>query len=182
MFTVLCCPLQFSEPHRYWIFRAVAETQHFINLLFNAIRSQSYLPYNTSPPPTPTQPRNSSNLPPTTTKGSGIPIPLDVLVPGPSNTSNPRKRGLDNPPDEFEYRKGPRLNSDPGYPRHGRGGRGQWEARGGGRGGHGEPSGEHGGGRPQQYRPPDQPKRGICRDYHSAWSLLQIRLRILIPG
>ena len=166
----------------------LVETQHFINLLFNAIRSQSYLPYNTSPPPTPTQPYNGSNPSAAT---AGIPIPLDVSVPGPSNPSNLRKRGLDNPSDEHEYRKGPRLSNDPGYPRHGRGGRGQWDGRGGGRGrdsGYGEPSGEYGGSRPQQYRPPDQSNRGICRDYHSEWPFprsisvysYQVRQRLLL--
>jgi RNA-binding protein 26 len=94
------------------------------------------------------------------------------LVAGPSNLSNPRKRGLDNPPDEHEYRKGPRLSNDPGYPGRGRGGRGQRGGRGGGRDGYEEPSGEYGGSRPQQYRPPDQPKRGMCRDYHSEWLFL----------
>ena len=154
--------------------RALAETQNFINLLFNAVRSQSYLPYNTSPPPTPTQPYNNSN-PSAVTSNGGIPIPLDPFAPGPSNTSNPRKRGLDNPPDVHEHRKGPRLGNDTGFSRHGRGGRGQWDGRGGGRGrdgGYGEPSGEYGVNRPQQYRPPDQAKRGICRDYHSEWPFL----------
>ena len=149
-------------------FCAPVESQHFINLLFNAIRSQSYLPYNTSPPPTPTRPSDNSNPSANATNGGGIPIPLDALVAGPSNPPNPRKRGLDNPPDEHEYRKGPRLSNDPGYPGRGRGGRGQWDGRGGGRGGYEGPSaGEYGGDRPQQYRPPDQPKRGMCRDYHS---------------
>lgn len=161
---------------------SAAETQHFINLLFNAIRSQSYLPYNTSPPPTPNQPHNNSNPPATTPNSGGIPIPMDAFVAGPSNPSNPRKRGLDNPPDEHEYRKGPRLGGDPGHSRHGRGGRGQWDGRGGGRGGHVEPSGEHAGNRPQQYRPPDQSKRGICRDYHSECPFFRIHPRVLIQG
>jgi RNA-binding protein 26 len=158
------------------VFRALAETQHFINLLFNAIRSQSYLPYNTSPPPTPTQPYNNSNPSAPTLNGGGIPIPLDPFAAGPSNALNPRKRGLDNPPDEHDHRKGPRLSTDPGHPGRGRGGRGQRDGRGGGRGrdgGPGEPSGEYGGNRPQQYRPPDQMKRGICRDYHSEWPFLR---------
>ena len=166
-----CFPSNMFHSLNYRAFRHLAETQHFINLLFNALRSKSYLPYNTSPPPTPTQPRNNSNPSAIRPNGVGIPIPLEVLPTGPSNPpSNPRKRGLDNPSDDHEFRKGPRLSNDPGFPRPVRGGRGQWDSRGGGRGrdgGFGEPSGLHGGNRPQQYRPPDQAKRGICRDYHS---------------
>ena len=175
MFTIPSPTFLCPERCCHRVLYALAETQNFINLLFNAVRSQSYLPYNTSPPPTPTQPHNNPNPPATASSGVGIPIPLGMLVPGPSNTSNPRKRGLDNPSDEPEHRKGPRLSDGPGYPRHGRGGRGQWDGRGGARGrggGYGEPSGEYGGNRPQQYRPPDQANRGICRDYHSEWPFL----------
>lgn len=156
----------------YLTFHPLTETQHFINLLFNALRSKSYLPYNTSPPPTPTQSHNNSNPPAAHPSHGGIPIPLDALVPGPSKPLNPRKRPLEDLSGEREHRKGPRLNNDPGYSRPGRGGRGHWDGRGGARGrdgGYGEPSGQYAMNRPQQYRPPDQTKKGICRDYHSEW-------------
>ena len=124
----------FFERYRHCVFHALVETQHFINLLFNAIRSQSYLPYNTSPPPTSAQPYNDPNPAPAASSSGTIPVPLGMLAPGPSNTFNPRKRGLDAPSDELEHRKGPRLSDGPGYPGRGRGGRGQWDGRGGGRG------------------------------------------------
>lgn len=173
-----CYTSEFSDVH------ALAETQHFINLLFNALRSKSYLPYNTSPPPTPAQSYNNSNPSADHLNNAGIPIPLDALIAGQGNPPfNPRKRGLEDPSDDREYRKGPRLSNDQGYPRHGRGGRGHWDGRGAARGrdgGHGDPSGQYGGNRPQQYRPPDQAKRGICRDYHSELLPMRVYMHTLI--
>ncbi|KAJ7597267.1 hypothetical protein C8J56DRAFT_919638 [Mycena floridula] len=142
------------------------ECSSFLDTLFTALRTKSYLPYVSSP---------STSQKPIDT---GIPIPLDGLL-SPSNPSSPhrgRKRSLES--DDREGRsmaKGARLASDAQFSRYGNG-------RGGGsaidtwtgrertqtyRDGYtGTGSGKTNGRRPPAYLPPDQ-KRGICRDYHN---------------
>ncbi|KAF8302590.1 hypothetical protein DL93DRAFT_2160767 [Clavulina sp. PMI_390] len=125
-----------------------AEASPFVEKLFRAIRSKSYLPYED------VQPSSSD----------GIRIPVDAAL-GPRGT----KRGADDdsgfarqPP------KGPRLSSDGpgrrpqadrGGPRNsdGRGGRGGGVGRGAGRGG-----AANGGGQGRNGRSPEP-----CRDYHN---------------
>lgn len=142
------------------------ETTNFIDLLFNALRSKSYLPYAASPP------RTYPLSGPSGFADSGIPIPLDALT---SSTS--RKRGLEHLHDEHEYRKGPRLSNDPQVSRYGSAGRGSAGPVRGGRGGYGSEGGASGvlpyqNGRPQQtYRGPEV-KKGVCRDYHSESRLI----------
>ncbi|KAI0048419.1 hypothetical protein FA95DRAFT_1490904 [Auriscalpium vulgare] len=150
----------------------------FINTLFTALRTKSYLPYTASP------------LPPTTSQSvdTGIPIPLDALMATSSSPQGTRKRGSDYDED-MRPAKGPRLEQDSHFsrqgPSNGRGGydgrgNGHWRGGGPGRGGYGggmsaEGNGMNLGGMNMNggagmngmgYRPPD-PKRGICRDYHN---------------
>ncbi|KAF8887920.1 hypothetical protein CPB84DRAFT_1837655 [Gymnopilus junonius] len=157
------------------------ECSSFIDTLFTVIRTKSYLPYNAAPP----SPSSASK-----SLDTGIPIPLDVLLP----QSQERTRKRSNTDDERDGRppaKGPRLNQDGQFSRYGNGdGRmglqssGGWSRpqmdrfRDGGMGAgmamyHGQMGGMGmngmggvNGRRPQGYQPPDQ-KRGICRDYHN---------------
>jgi len=146
----------------------------FIDALFTTLRTKSYLPY-TSPPPPP------APLLPT---DNGIPIPLDALIP--SGSSSPPDRNRKRPSDyEDSLRppKGPRMSQDGPFSRHGphRGpgwSNGNWSGSGpGGPGRTGFPGSSDGvnGGMGQrmngrgpsgQYHPPGQ-GRGICRDYYS---------------
>ncbi|KAK1229388.1 hypothetical protein PQX77_007565 [Marasmius sp. AFHP31] len=128
------------------------ECSAFIDTLFTALRSKSYLPYTTSSPP------SSSK-----TLDAGIPIPLDGLLSTPEGS---RKRALEQ--DDVEGGpppKGPRLESDDHYSRYSNSG-------------HDPRWGNNRGGRPQGngfrdsrmenrsgYHPPDQ--RRICRDYYN---------------
>lgn len=151
-----------------------SETTSFIDTLFTAIRTKSYLPYSAPSPPIGTDASSSTAVP-----DGGIPIPLDGLIPSIEGDSpdRRRKRSLDYDDGDFRPAKGPRLQEDGQFPRPARGsGRGE---RGGrmmisGRadymdGGMAMEMGMGGGmmnGR-GAYRPPDR-GRGICRDYHSA--------------
>ncbi|KAF5312651.1 hypothetical protein D9619_003316 [Psilocybe cf. subviscida] len=154
-----------------------AECAAFIETLFTVIRTKSYLPYNAAG-------ASSSSL------DNGIPIPLDALL-TPSSPSPDRTRKRSTTDDDRDGRppaKNPRLGDGP-YNRYGGGdGRvgpqatGAWtrpQFRDGGMGmgmnnfnhqmgmagmnGMGAMNGR----RPQGYQPPDQIKRGICRDYHN---------------
>ncbi|KAI0067886.1 hypothetical protein BV25DRAFT_1911750 [Artomyces pyxidatus] len=166
----------------------------FIDTLFTALRTKSYLPYNTASPP---------HKPSSQSIDTGIPIPLDALLSANSPTppQGPRKRGMDYDED-LRPSKGPRVSQDGQFSRYGppngRGGHdgrsnGNWRGGGPGRGGYGGGNGMgmdgggemgvgmgmgmngvmgmnggmsmNGRGNPQ-YRPPDQ-RRGICRDYHN---------------
>ncbi|KAI0296585.1 hypothetical protein BC826DRAFT_1003763 [Russula brevipes] len=140
----------------------------FIDALFTALRTKSYLPYSSPPPPAPLLPADN-----------GIPIPLDAIIP--SGSSSPpdrgRKRRAEHD-DNLRPPKGPRVSQDGSFPRHGpqRGpgwSNGNWG--GGGRPGFGgTPDDVNGAMGPRmngrapsaQYHPPDQ-RRGICRDYYN---------------
>jgi RNA-binding protein 26 len=166
------------------------EVPSFIDTLFTALRTKSYLPYTTATPPA------SS---PSPNQDTGIPIPLDALL-SPSGSASPdrgRKRSNEN--DERDGRppaKGPRLSTEGQFSRYSNGAGGDTRSTGGwgapgdrngraGMNGHGQGGnvgmqgsgnmagmngymGYTNGRRPQSYQPPDQ-KRGVCRDYHSAF-------------
>lgn len=108
----------------------------------------------------------------------GIPIPLDVYM-SPGSPERGQKRSMDYDDRDGRPAKGPRLSAD-GYGRYPNGngrGNGQWGGHGGmdggmngggmGMGGGMSMDGQMNGRRNQSYQPPD-PKRGLCRDYHSA--------------
>ncbi|KAI0374368.1 hypothetical protein BV20DRAFT_1041340 [Pilatotrama ljubarskyi] len=152
----------------------------FVDTLFTALRTKSYLPYSATP---------SAGYPSSSTSADvGIPIPLDGLLnPSPPSPERGRKRGIDH--DEYNSHgpsKGARLNNDGQFSRYGgRNDRSSWGGRGdrGDRGGRmdlaGRPDFMDGGmagmdmgtgmngmnGRGPNYRPPE--RRGICRDYHN---------------
>ncbi|KAI0824150.1 hypothetical protein BC628DRAFT_1323183 [Trametes gibbosa] len=161
------------------------ECSTFVDTLFTALRTKSYLPYSTTPA---TPAASTSTYPsPSASADAGIPIPLDGLLnPAPVSPERPRKRGIDS--DDYDAHgpsKGSRLNNDGQFSRYGRNDRSSW----GGRGDRGDRSGRmnvagrpdfmDGGmagmdmgmgmngmdGRGQNYRPPE--RRGICRDYHN---------------
>lgn len=131
----------------------LSESSAFVDQLFAALRSKSYMPYATSSPPA----RSSD---------PGIPIPLDALLPSAAG----QKRPADG--DDFERPppKGPRLSAEGNFPRHAPGPQQNNGAawRGGPR--NGPVPGPRGGyangnGRPQNDR---GGRRGLCRDYHCA--------------
>ncbi|KAI0639206.1 hypothetical protein C8Q77DRAFT_46053 [Trametes polyzona] len=158
------------------------ECPTFVDTLFTALRTKSYLPYSATPS-TSTYPSSST----TTSADVGIPIPLDGLLnPTPVSPERGRKRGIDS--DDYDAHgpsKGPRLHGDSQFSRHGRNDRSSWGGWGdrGDRSGrmdvNGRPDHMDGGmagmdmgmgmngmnGRGQNYRPPE--RRGICRDYHN---------------
>ncbi|KIY69632.1 hypothetical protein CYLTODRAFT_436017 [Cylindrobasidium torrendii FP15055 ss-10] len=117
------------------------ECAPFLDSLFKALRSQSYLPY-------------STETPSASTTGDGIPIPIEAYLPPSIPTSPRRKRGLE---DDGGHRpsKGPRLSEDGNFARFPGGG----DAT-NGYGGMGYSDGRQG------YQPPPA-RRGICRDYHN---------------
>ncbi|KAF9073733.1 hypothetical protein BDP27DRAFT_1318062 [Rhodocollybia butyracea] len=130
------------------------ECTPFIDTLFTALRSKSYLPYEASP--------TVSGKP-----DPGIPIPLDALLSSPSISSSPegsRKRSLENPePGSRPPAKGPRLEGQFSRHSNGRGApdsrTGGWSNKGGRPNGMGPMNGQ------PAYQPPDQKK--ICRDYYN---------------
>ncbi|KAL0575134.1 hypothetical protein V5O48_006838 [Marasmius crinis-equi] len=126
------------------------ECSSFIDTLFTALRSKSYLPYTTSPPP-----------PPSKSLDGGIPIPFDALVSTPEGS---RKRSLEDETEGGPPSKGPRLDSDDHVSRHGNSGHDpRWSNRGGRSNGYRD-SPAHMNAR-SGYNPPDQ--RRICRDYYN---------------
>ncbi|KAH9853210.1 hypothetical protein C2E23DRAFT_778151 [Lenzites betulinus] len=158
------------------------ECSTFVDTLFTALRTKSYLPYSATPA------ASSSTYPSSSTSADvGIPIPLDGLLnPTPVSPERTRKRGIDS--DDYDAHgpsKGSRLNNDGQFSRYGRNDRSSWGGRGdrADRGGRmnvtGRPDFMDGGmagmdmgmgmngmdGRGQNYRPPE--RRGICRDYHN---------------
>ncbi|KIY51399.1 hypothetical protein FISHEDRAFT_37255 [Fistulina hepatica ATCC 64428] len=144
------------------------ECASFIDTLFTALRTKSYIPYAAS---------NDSKPPDT-----GIPIPLDALL-SPTIPTSPHSRKRSSPDDDHDGRapaKGLRLSSDDHFSRYSNGNdrsSGSWSSN------HNDSSrGEHGssyngpptapmamqgmnGRRKQGYHPPDGGKRNICRDY-----------------
>ncbi|KAI0670098.1 hypothetical protein C8Q78DRAFT_167784 [Trametes maxima] len=154
------------------------ECSPFVDTLFTALRTKSYLPYSATA---------STSYPSSSTSADvGIPIPLDGLLNPPSQSpERGRKRGIDQ--DDYETHgpsKGPRLNNGGQFSRYGRDDRSSWGGRGdrGDRGRMdlaGRPDFMDGGmtgmdmgmgmngmnGRGPNYRPPE--RRGICRDYHN---------------
>ncbi|KAK7058251.1 hypothetical protein VNI00_001882 [Paramarasmius palmivorus] len=125
------------------------ECPSFIETLFTALRSKSYLPYTTSSPPS-----SSKSL------DGGIPIPLDGLL----TPSDSRKRPLEHEENENgRPPKGPRLSSEDQYSRYGAEGDSRSGGSSRGRGSsNGYPPQP---GRNSAYNPPDQ--RKICRDYYN---------------
>ena len=141
------------------------EGPSFIDTLFTVLRTKSYLPYTTSPQ------SSSSVLHPT---DSGIPIPLDSLLA--NNTSSPergqKRTHAEDDRDADHPAKGPRLTIDGQFSRYSSGrdprSTGQWAPRTDRQVLANGPSPAVNGQRIQTYQPPDQ-RRGICRDYHSAY-------------
>ncbi|KAH9950510.1 hypothetical protein B0H21DRAFT_723637 [Amylocystis lapponica] len=161
----------------------------FIDTLFTALRTKSYLPYSATTPSSGYASSSAQSI------DTGIPIPLDALLSPsiPTSPSRGRKRSIDH--DDRDSRppaKGPRL-SEGQFSRYGRNdARPAWGARpertgrmnfsgradymdgglngvnggmdagmAGGMNGAGHMNGRPG----HTYHPPD--RRGICRDYHN---------------
>lgn len=147
---------------------ATSEGTSFIDTLFTVLRTKSYLPYTTSPPPSHS---SSSNPHPT---DAGIPIPLDSLL---SNSTPSPERGqkrahADDDRDAHYPAKGPRLTVDGQFSRYPSGrdirSTSQWGQRNDRQGPVNGAGPALNGQRIQTYQPPDQ-RRGICRDYHSVY-------------
>lgn len=154
------------------------EASKFVDSLFSALRSKSYLPY-----------EPIKDVP-----DGGIPIPLDALMSSASPSDRARKRSHEEDDHDHPPPKGPRLNNEGHFSRYHGQSRGGADLRGGqmnGRGmGRGEGPSMNGHMRgpmgidihhsSPMYRPPGvgfngRGRRGICRDYHS-------KSFILVPG
>ncbi|KAF8587345.1 hypothetical protein K439DRAFT_1630837 [Ramaria rubella] len=161
------------------------EASKFVDALFSALRTKSYLPYE----PIKSEPYEPIKMEP----GGGIPIPLDALMSAVGSSDRGRKRSLDGNEHEHPPPKGPRLSGDGHFSRYpgsnGRHSRGtgnhhhggvQANGRGAGRGEgssmNGTMHGQLGNMDAHQlapmYRPPGsgyagRSRRGICRDYHN---------------
>ncbi|CCM02215.1 uncharacterized protein FIBRA_04295 [Fibroporia radiculosa] len=102
------------------------EGPSFLNTLFTALRTKSYLPYSAASPP-------AGNASGTLSTDTGIPIPLDALL-SPSVPTTPergRKRSHDHDERDFLPTKGPRLNHEGQFSRYGRhDNRSSWGGRG----------------------------------------------------
>lgn len=147
---------------------SASEGPSFINTLFTVLRTKSYVPYTTSPPPS--QP--SSSNPHLT--DAGIPIPLDGML---SNNASSPERGqkrthADDDHNALRPAKGPRLTVDGQFSRYSTGrdtrSTGQWGPRTERQGPANGTLPAMNGQRIQTYQPPDQ-RRGVCRDYHSTY-------------
>ncbi|VDB84501.1 unnamed protein product [Peniophora sp. CBMAI 1063] len=122
------------------------ETAGFVNTLFTALRTKSYLPYTTSSTPPPA---------PSGSADQGIPIPLDALL-QPAAAPHGRKRAGDyDETADGRPAKGPRLSQGDQFA-----GRGNGYGMGNGMMGIGGMNGNQ-----RIYQPPGG-GRGICRDYH----------------
>ncbi|KZW02091.1 hypothetical protein EXIGLDRAFT_760307 [Exidia glandulosa HHB12029] len=135
------------------------ESAPFVDQLFSALRSRSYVPY-------------AAASPPTRSADPGIPIPMDGLG---SSSAAGHKRPADGDDSERPPPKGPRLHADGNFSRYGAPGPhqnngGNW--RGGPRNGP-PPTGPraggfaNGNGRPQNDMNQRGPRRGLCKDYHN---------------
>jgi RNA-binding protein 26 len=164
--------VQLARASAYHALIVSLETSTFIDTLFTALRTKSYVPYSALSPPA-TAAASSS----TTPQDGGIPIPFDALMTSDESESPDRRRKRSHEYDDSDLRptKGPRLHND-GQLRHGRGfsrergGRMMMSGRadymdGGMNGAMEMGMGSMMNGR-GTYRPPDR-GRGICRDYHS---------------
>ena len=162
-------------------FSAYKEGPPFIDALFTTLRTKSYLPYNSPPPP-------SAPLLPA---DNGIPIPLDAIIPSGSSSPPDRSRKRQSEyDDDVRPPKGPRVSHDASFSRHSphRGpgwSNGNWGGGGPGRSGFGGSPDDvngamgpriNGRGPSTQYHPPDQ-RRGVCRDYYSEHGLCNRRCR-----
>ncbi|KAF8529480.1 hypothetical protein JB92DRAFT_2860770 [Gautieria morchelliformis] len=146
------------------------EASKFVDSLFSALRTKSYLPY-----------EPIKDVP-----DGGIPIPLDGLMASAGPSDRARKRSLEEDDHEHPPPKGPRLSSEGHFSRYHGQSRGGADLRGGlmnGRGmGRGEGPSMNGHMRGHMgidvhhsspmYRPPGggfngRGRRGICRDYHN---------------
>ncbi|KZT06782.1 uncharacterized protein LAESUDRAFT_725544 [Laetiporus sulphureus 93-53] len=136
------------------------ENTPFLDTLFTALRTKSYMPYSAASP---------TGYPSSNGEDNGIPIPLDALLTSSISTSPSRglKRSLDHEDhDSHAPAKGPRTN-DGHFSRYGRndrrsswGDRGDRGARMGGAGRGDYMDGGMG-------RGPSGHGRGICRDYYN---------------
>ena len=148
----------------------IPEASKFVDSLFSALRSKSYLPY-----------EPIKDVP-----DGGIPIPLDALMSSAGPSDRARKRSLEDDDHDHPPPKGPRLSNEGHFSRYHGQSRGGVDPRGGhmnGRGiGRGEGPSMNGHMRgpmgidvhhsSPMYRPPGasfngRGRRGICRDYHS---------------
>lgn len=124
----------------------------FIETLFTALRSKSYLPYTTSPPP-----------PASKSLDTGIPIPLDGLL---SSSEGSRKRSLEQEGSEAgPPPKGPRLGSDDHFSRYNNGHDMRWASNRGRLQSNGHRDASPNMSSRTGYHPPDQ--RRVCRDYYN---------------
>ncbi|KAJ4476761.1 hypothetical protein J3R30DRAFT_3488695 [Lentinula aciculospora] len=127
------------------------ECAPFIDTLFTALRTKSYLPYTDEPVVV-----LSKSL------DTGIPIPLDALLSSPTSPEGSRKRSLENPDSGGRpSSKGPRLEGLHSRYANGRGGALDTRSQ-NGYPSRGRPNGV---GPMNAYQPPDQKR--ICRDYYN---------------
>jgi hypothetical protein len=144
-----CARADNARPHA----DACADGPPFIELLFNTLRTKSYLPY---------APASPGGGPPAGDADGGIPLPVDALAPA------SRKRALED--GDYPIPKGPRVGGfQNGRQAAGAGmGMGMGMGMGPGMGmagtpGHTNPNRQPGG--PPVFIPPEQ-MQGVCRDYH----------------
>jgi RNA-binding protein 26 len=139
------------ESHKFQLMSG-ADGPNFINGLFNALRTQSYLPYSAASP----------------SAGASADPGTDNATTSPSSSSNPasspngnRKRSLE---DEGEHppAKGPRLGNNADGRRPPMGSAATMDP------GHVNPHRQPGG--PKVFIPPEQ-VHGVCRDYHGEFAL-----------
>lgn len=136
--------------------------------LFAALRSKSYVPYNTAP-------ASYDPVPVDKTVDTGIPIPLDALLSQSTSPDVGQKRSRED--DEQDARgppKGPRLGNDAYFSRHPQSnGNGQQDWQHEGQGGDRDPNGFFGQGgsgyRSYQSNGRHGLPKGVCRDYHRAF-------------
>ncbi|KAG6330067.1 hypothetical protein ID866_9022, partial [Astraeus odoratus] len=131
----------------------------FIDTLFTVLRTKSYLPYTDSSPAQSSYPSSSNQQ----SSDVGIPIPLDGLLQNTTTPERGQKRSLEY--DDHQPSKGPRLGADAQFSRYSN----SRDYRAWGDRVDRQGTGNMNGQRIQTYQPPD--RRGICRDYHSAYLL-----------
>lgn len=149
------------------------EASKFVDSLFSALRSKSYLPY-----------EPIKDVP-----DGGIPIPLDALMSSAGSSDRVRKRSLEEDDHDHPPPKGPRLSNEGHFSRYHGQSRGNSDPRSGQMNGRSmvRPEGPYMNGQMRAqigidvhhtspvYRPPAPAgglngrgrRGGICRDYHS---------------